>query len=53
MDKPNRLFKAFADETRLRILNLVAQRERCVCEFQKILRVLRAVISSTTHVTAP
>ena len=27
MDKPNQLFKAFANETRLRILNLVAQRE--------------------------
>ena len=39
------LFKAFADKTRLRILNLVAQRERCVCEFQKILRVPQPTIS--------
>ncbi|HTS16916.1 MAG TPA: metalloregulator ArsR/SmtB family transcription factor [Verrucomicrobiae bacterium] len=45
MTKPDRLFKAFADETRLRILNLVAQRERCVCEFQKILRVPQPKIS--------
>ena len=45
MDKPNQLFKAFADETRLRILNLVAQRERCVCEFQKILQVPQPTIS--------
>ena len=45
MDKPNQLFKAFADVTRLRILNLVAQRERCVCEFQKILRVPQPTIS--------
>ncbi len=45
MDKPNQLFKAFADETRLRILNLVAQRERCVCEFQEILRVPQPTIS--------
>jgi ArsR family transcriptional regulator, arsenate/arsenite/antimonite-responsive transcriptional repressor len=45
MDKPNVLFKAFADETRLRILNLVAQRERCVCEFQQILRVPQPTIS--------
>jgi ArsR family transcriptional regulator len=45
MDKPNQLFKAFADETRLRILNLVAQRERCVCEFQQILRVPQPTIS--------
>ena len=39
MDKPNQLFKAFSDETRLRILNLLAQRDHCVCEFQSILRV--------------
>jgi ArsR family transcriptional regulator len=45
MDKPNQLFKAFADETRLRILNLVAQRERCVCEFQEILQVPQPTIS--------
>jgi ArsR family transcriptional regulator, arsenate/arsenite/antimonite-responsive transcriptional repressor len=45
MDKPNQLFKAFADETRLRILNLVARRERCVCEFQQTLRVPQPTIS--------
>lgn len=45
MDKPNQLFKAFADETRMRILNLVAQRERCVCEFQEILRLPQPKIS--------
>ena len=28
MAKPDQLFKAFADETRLRILNLLAQREQ-------------------------
>ncbi len=45
MDKPNQLFKAFSDETRLRILNLLAQRDHCVCEFQSILRVPQPRIS--------
>jgi ArsR family transcriptional regulator, arsenate/arsenite/antimonite-responsive transcriptional repressor len=45
MDKPNQLFKAFSDETRLRILNLLAQRNHCVCEFQSILRVPQPRIS--------
>ncbi|MGD0017105.1 MAG: metalloregulator ArsR/SmtB family transcription factor [Verrucomicrobiia bacterium] len=45
MDKPNQLFKAFSDETRLRILNLLAQREHCVCEFQQVLEVPQPTIS--------
>jgi ArsR family transcriptional regulator len=45
MDKPNQLFKAFSDETRLRILNLLAQRDHCVCEFQSILCVPQPRIS--------
>jgi ArsR family transcriptional regulator len=45
MDKPDQLFKAFADETRLRLLNLLAQRPHCVCEFQCILRVPQPKIS--------
>jgi ArsR family transcriptional regulator, arsenate/arsenite/antimonite-responsive transcriptional repressor len=45
MDKPDRLFKAFADETRLRLLNLLAQRPHCVCEFQCTLRVPQPKIS--------
>src|SRR3972149_1746597 len=31
-EKQGRLFKALADETRLRILNLLRTREMCVCE---------------------
>lgn len=31
------IFKALADETRLRILNLILQRECCVCEVMQIL----------------
>ena len=45
METPGQLFKAFSDETRLRILNLLAQREHCVCEFQKILKVPQPTIS--------
>lgn len=45
MERPDRLFKAFGDETRLRILNLLAQRECCVCEFQGILKVPQPKIS--------
>lgn len=45
MDKPDQLFKAFADETRLRLLNLLAQDEQCVCEFQLVLRVPQPKIS--------
>lgn len=39
------MFKAFSDETRLRLLNLLAHREHCVCEFQEILRVPQPTIS--------
>ena len=45
MDKPSRLFKAFADDTRLRILNLLTLREHCVCEFQGVLRLPQPKIS--------
>lgn len=45
MDKPNQLFKAFSDSTRLRLLNLLAQREHCVCEFQSNLAVPQPTIS--------
>jgi len=45
MNKPDQLFKAFADETRLRILNLLAQGEQCVCEFQMVLDVPQPKIS--------
>ena len=31
------LFKALADETRLRILNLLSRRELCVCQIEEIL----------------
>ena len=45
MSEPHQLFKAFSDATRLRLLNLLAQRPHCVCEFESILRVPQPAIS--------
>src|ERR1700730_16423140 len=39
------LFRALADPTRLRLLNLVADREICVCYFVEILRTSQPKIS--------
>jgi ArsR family transcriptional regulator len=34
----NAVFRAFADQTRLRLLNLLLERELCVCELCEVLR---------------
>ncbi len=39
------LFRALADTTRLRVLNLIADREICVCYFVEILRMSQPKIS--------
>ncbi len=39
MPKAAEVFKALADETRLRILNLLTSGELCVCEIMKVLEV--------------
>ncbi len=39
------LFRALADGTRLRLLNLIAEREICVCYFVRILRASQPKIS--------
>jgi ArsR family transcriptional regulator, arsenate/arsenite/antimonite-responsive transcriptional repressor len=39
------LFRALADGTRLRLLNLIAKREICVCYFVEILRASQPKIS--------
>jgi ArsR family transcriptional regulator len=39
------LFRALADPTRLRLLNLIADREMCVCYFVEILRTSQPKIS--------
>jgi ArsR family transcriptional regulator len=45
VDKPSQLFKAFADETRVRILSLLADDEQCVCELQATLQLPQPTIS--------
>ena len=39
------LFKAFSDETRLRILVLLTERELCVCELVAILEMPQGKVS--------
>jgi ArsR family transcriptional regulator, arsenate/arsenite/antimonite-responsive transcriptional repressor len=41
----DRLFRAFADRTRLRILNLLRSGELCVCDIVRIIRVPQPKIS--------
>lgn len=36
------VFKALSDETRLRILNLLYERELCVCDVMEILQITQA-----------
>ena len=36
MERADRLFKAFADRTRLRILGLLSRGELCVCDLLKV-----------------
>jgi ArsR family transcriptional regulator, arsenate/arsenite/antimonite-responsive transcriptional repressor len=42
---PHRLFRALADRTRLRIVNLLARGTLCVCDIQRILRLPQSSIS--------
>ena len=41
----NVLFRAFADQTRLRLLNLLLERELCVCELCAVLDEIQPKIS--------
>lgn len=45
MDRDLSVFKACSDETRLRILFLLAQRELCVCELEAVLEMPQGKIS--------
>jgi len=47
MAKPraDRLFRAFADETRLRILHLLTQGELCVCDLMSVLKEPQSKVS--------
>ncbi len=42
---PHHLFRALADRTRLRIVNLLARGTLCVCDLQRILRLPQSSIS--------
>jgi ArsR family transcriptional regulator len=45
IDDLDALFKGFADPTRIRILNLLAAGELCVCDIVEILQVPQSTIS--------
>lgn len=45
MERLARTFKALADPTRLRILNLLLVRPGCVCEFQAVLDLPQSLLS--------
>lgn len=45
LERSNRLFKTFADPTRLRILNLLREGELCVCHLNRILDVPQSRVS--------
>jgi ArsR family transcriptional regulator, arsenate/arsenite/antimonite-responsive transcriptional repressor len=43
--KIDRMFKAFADETRLRILHLLSRGELCVCDLHDTMRLPQSKVS--------
>lgn len=45
MRAPNNLLKAFADETRLRILSLLSGGELCVCDIMSVIKAPQPKIS--------
>jgi ArsR family transcriptional regulator, arsenate/arsenite/antimonite-responsive transcriptional repressor len=45
MKRVERMFKALADPTRLRILNILFSGETCVCELQRILNLPQPLLS--------
>jgi len=45
MPKIDRMFRAFADETRLRILHLLSKGELCVCDLMSVLGAPQSKVS--------
>lgn len=45
MDKLNKIFKLLCDETRLRIIILLAQEQLCVCQISGILNISQSLAS--------
>lgn len=49
MDELLQVFKALSDETRLRIMNLLYERELCVCDVMETLKITQA--KASRHLT--
>ena len=45
MKEVSQLFKAFSDESRIRIINLLLQGELCICNLMKILKMSQSKVS--------
>lgn len=45
MKEVGQLFKAFSDESRIRIINLLLQGELCICNLMKILKMSQSKVS--------
>lgn len=45
MNKPEEVLKALSDETRLRIINLLYEKELCVCDVMEVLQISQAKAS--------
>lgn len=45
INKPEEVLKALSDETRLRIINLLYERELCVCDVMEVLQISQAKAS--------
>ena len=45
MDAPEKMFKALADRTRLRIIGVLLAQEACVCDMQATLRLSQPLLS--------
>ncbi|MCZ7648464.1 MAG: metalloregulator ArsR/SmtB family transcription factor [Planctomycetota bacterium] len=45
MARADRLFRAFSDRTRLRLLALLARGERCVCDLVEVVRLPQPTVS--------
>jgi ArsR family transcriptional regulator, arsenate/arsenite/antimonite-responsive transcriptional repressor len=50
MQEFTKLFKALSDETRLRMLNILVQRECCVCEVMQVLNISQSRASRNLNI---
>jgi ArsR family transcriptional regulator, arsenate/arsenite/antimonite-responsive transcriptional repressor len=52
MQEFTKLFKALSDETRLRMLNILVQKECCVCEVMQLLNISQSRASRNLNILA-